>query len=183
VQCFVDFTEKKINDQMAYVNAAKASYIKVWEEEFSQEKDVCQIYGEENIFRYLPLKSVGLRVQAGDEPTDIAMVAMATTIVGTPFCISIAENNECTKYLKAMKNIKVIVQDEQAFIADMPKYERIRVCSPASDAIYKAAAKLGKHVADRKPLAEGRLELLHYLKEQSIAFEYHRYGSIFGEEK
>jgi len=36
----------------------------------------------------------------------------------------------------------------------------------------------GKYVATAKPLVEGRLEMLHYLKEQSIAFEYHRYGSI-----
>jgi RHH-type proline utilization regulon transcriptional repressor/proline dehydrogenase/delta 1-pyrroline-5-carboxylate dehydrogenase len=66
----------------------------------------------------------------------------------------------------------------------MGRYERIRAASPdLSDAIYQKAAKLGKHIAANKPLAEGRLELLHYLKEQSIAYEYHRYGSIFGEEK
>ena len=28
------------------------------------------------------------------------------------------------------------------------------------------------------PVTEGRIELLHYLKEQSISYEYHRYGSI-----
>jgi RHH-type proline utilization regulon transcriptional repressor/proline dehydrogenase/delta 1-pyrroline-5-carboxylate dehydrogenase len=44
--------------------------------------------------------------------------------------------------------------------------------------VYKKAAELGKHIAMQKPLNEGRLELLHYVKEQSIAFEYHRYGSI-----
>ena len=25
---------------------------------------------------------------------------------------------------------------------------------------------------------DGRVELIHYIKEQSISFEYHRYGSI-----
>jgi RHH-type proline utilization regulon transcriptional repressor/proline dehydrogenase/delta 1-pyrroline-5-carboxylate dehydrogenase len=47
-----------------------------------------------------------------------------------------------------------------------------------STEFYKKAAILGKYVATAKPMTEGRLEMLHYLKEQSIAFEYHRYGSI-----
>ena len=64
----------------------------------------------------------------------------------------------------------------------MDKFERVRTCTAnLSDAIFERAAKLGKHIATQKPLVEGRLELLHYLKEQSIAFEYHRYGSIFDE--
>jgi RHH-type proline utilization regulon transcriptional repressor/proline dehydrogenase/delta 1-pyrroline-5-carboxylate dehydrogenase len=40
------------------------------------------------------------------------------------------------------------------------------------------AAKAGKYIACSKPIIEGRVEILHYVKEQSIAFEYHRYGSI-----
>ena len=61
----------------------------------------------------------------------------------------------------------------------MNDYERVRTCSDQLSAeFYRKAALLGKYVATAKPLVEGRLELLHYLKEQSIAFEYHRYGSI-----
>jgi RHH-type proline utilization regulon transcriptional repressor/proline dehydrogenase/delta 1-pyrroline-5-carboxylate dehydrogenase len=184
VQCFVNFTEKAMDDA-ARLKAASDSYKKVWSEDLSQEKDVCHIYGEENTFRYLPLKSVGLRVQADDNITDIALVAMAAATVNTPLFISVAPDSDIEAVRKVQgKTSRIVVQDEQSFIDDMPKYERIRVCSQdASDAIYKAAAKLGKHIADRKPMAEGRLELLHYLKEQSIAFEYHRYGSVFGEEK
>jgi RHH-type proline utilization regulon transcriptional repressor/proline dehydrogenase/delta 1-pyrroline-5-carboxylate dehydrogenase len=32
--------------------------------------------------------------------------------------------------------------------------------------------------ADEKVLAEGRLELLWYLREQSISHDYHRYGNL-----
>jgi len=71
------------------------------------------------------------------------------------------------------------LQDEETFIRDIPKYERIRMCSPKlPKEIYLEAAKLGKYIATATPLCEGRLELLHYLKEQSITFEYHRYGSV-----
>ncbi|EXZ04073.1 hypothetical protein NXX18_20330 [Bacteroides fragilis] len=44
--------------------------------------------------------------------------------------------------------------------------------------IYKAAAQADKHIAAVPPVKNGRVELIHYIKEQSIAFEYHRYGSI-----
>jgi RHH-type proline utilization regulon transcriptional repressor/proline dehydrogenase/delta 1-pyrroline-5-carboxylate dehydrogenase len=78
--------------------------------------------------------------------------------------------------------MEIKIQDEQTFISEMDEYERIRTCTPdLSDAFYQKAAELGKYIASSKPLLEGRLELLHYLKEQSIAYEYHRYGSIFEE--
>ena len=80
--------------------------------------------------------------------------------------------------------MQVRKQSANVFIQEMETYERIRTCTTAlSDAFYDKAAGLGKHIANQKPLVEGRLELLHYLKEQSVTYEYHRYGSIFGEDK
>ena len=35
-----------------------------------------------------------------------------------------------------------------------------------------------KYIATAKPVKNGRVELIHYIKEQSISFEFHRYGSI-----
>jgi RHH-type proline utilization regulon transcriptional repressor/proline dehydrogenase/delta 1-pyrroline-5-carboxylate dehydrogenase len=171
------------------VEQATANYLSVWENEFSQEKDVSHIYGEENTFRYLPLKAMALRVQEKDAPEDVELVMTAAATARTPLTVSLPENlsqamtEAVEKALRSLKGIDVKVQTEAAFIADMPTYERIRMCSPeGSDAIYKRAAELGLHIAAEPVLAEGRLELLHYLKEQSIAYEYHRYGSIFGEE-
>jgi RHH-type proline utilization regulon transcriptional repressor/proline dehydrogenase/delta 1-pyrroline-5-carboxylate dehydrogenase len=156
--------------------------------EFSQETDINHIYGEENIFRYLPLKSVGFRIQDTDRLDDIQLILLAADTTGTPLFVSISGKNKNLKAVRkavaSLPGIKIIVQREQSFIRNMHKYERIRTCSrDLSDAFYAKAAKLGKHIANNKPLIEGRLELMHYLKEQSIASEYHRYGSIFGEDK
>jgi RHH-type proline utilization regulon transcriptional repressor/proline dehydrogenase/delta 1-pyrroline-5-carboxylate dehydrogenase len=106
----------------------------------------------------------------------------------TPLTVSVSQNNPnwelIEKAVKTFPGANLIVEEEQAFIEAMEQYERIRACSKGlSDELYQKAAKLGKHIADNQPLVEGRLELLHYLKEQSIAVEYHRYGSIFGEDK
>ena len=203
VSCFVEFTENQILEaeqstelsnlvsdeyDKDRVNFAFSNYLKIWEEEFSQEKDVCHIYGEENTFRYLPVKNAGFRIQENDNPADILLVMIAAHIAKTALLVSVSENNPhieiIRKAIASLSGIKLTIQDEAGFIEDMENYERIRiVSSEASGALYQKAAKLGKYIADREPLIEGRIELLHYLKEQSIACEYHRYGSIFGEKK
>jgi RHH-type proline utilization regulon transcriptional repressor/proline dehydrogenase/delta 1-pyrroline-5-carboxylate dehydrogenase len=203
VSCFVEFTENDIHEapqstplsnlttdekDKDRVNFAFANYRQAWEAEFAQEKDVCHIYGEDNVFRYLPLRSVGFRVEIGDNPADILLVAIAAHAAKTPLTISISKQDSNLELVvqaaTALPGTKVTVEEEPAFINSMERYERIRACSDRlSDEVYRKAAQLGKHIADSRPLVEGRIELLHYLKEQSIASEYHRYGSIFGEEK
>jgi RHH-type proline utilization regulon transcriptional repressor/proline dehydrogenase/delta 1-pyrroline-5-carboxylate dehydrogenase len=186
VSCLVEFTEKEIPSGNR-LEVAQASYQQAWQNEFSQEKDVSHIYGEENIFRYLPLKNVGFRVREEDDLNDILLVILAAGTTHTPLTVSLASNHAQRKEIEKAASgsgIKIKVQDEQAFIDEMNLYERIRTCSAdLPEAFYKKAAELGKHIVNAKPLVEGRLELLHYLKEQSITYEYHRYGSIFGEEK
>ncbi|MDR0698636.1 MAG: bifunctional proline dehydrogenase/L-glutamate gamma-semialdehyde dehydrogenase [Tannerella sp.] len=210
VSCFVELTENELPetcvkspfDEFASeekdknrLNYAAGSLAKAWLDEFSQEKEVGHVYGEENIFRYLPLKSIGFRVEEKDSLTDVLIVLLAAGIAGTPLTVSIsAENPKMQAITSAVMppvppvnvhaRTQIKVQTADAFIEEMDTYERVRTCSPdLPDAFYRKAAELGKHIAYNKPLAEGRLELLHYLKEQSIAYEYHRYGSIFGEKK
>ena len=44
--------------------------------------------------------------------------------------------------------------------------------------IHQAATKLGKHISRHVSLAEGRIEMLCYLCEQSISIDYHHYGNL-----
>ncbi|MBN8628053.1 MAG: proline dehydrogenase, partial [Planctomycetes bacterium] len=41
-----------------------------------------------------------------------------------------------------------------------------------------AAARRGCWIADVPVVGEGRVELLWYLREQSISYDYHRYGNL-----
>ncbi|MDR1563036.1 MAG: bifunctional proline dehydrogenase/L-glutamate gamma-semialdehyde dehydrogenase [Dysgonamonadaceae bacterium] len=203
VACFTHFTEKTLTDTPQTtplsnladnaeganrINFAVTNYKKAWDEVFSVEEDVSHIYGEKNTFRYLPLKRMGLRVADGDSIADTVLVMLASHTAKTPLTVSISEANPNLAAIReAASHITgsaVIVEDEGAFVSSMGSYERIRTCTESlSDAIYEKAAQLGLYIADARPLVEGRLELLHYLKEQSFSFEYHRYGSVFGEEK
>jgi len=157
------------------------SYTENFKNEFSQETDIHHLMGEKNTFRYLPLKNMILRIQNTDNLCDIFMILAAANIVKTPIKISISQEDYKLEVLKKIiKNECIIViENEKEFLNAIEDYERIRTCTnQLSDEFFLKAAKTGKHIASSKPLVEGRIEILHYVKEQSIAFEYHRYGSI-----
>ncbi len=203
VSCFVELWENELPKVVTHtpfsefvpeekdknrLNFAAVSLEEAWQEEFSKEKDVSHIYGEENKFRYLPLKNVGFRIKRSDSLTDVLIVLLATDTAGTPLTVSISTDDSKLQAIESalgkLKKAQLKKQSAETFIKEMEMYERVRTCTAElSEEFYQKAAELGMHIANNKPLAEGRLELLHYLKEQSIAYEYHRYGSIFGEDK
>ena len=65
-------------------------------------------------------------------------------------------------------------------IPDTGGVGRLRYADRArvSDEIRTAAAESYVYVADAPVLAHGRIELLWYLKEQSLSHVYHRYGNL-----
>ena len=74
--------------------------------------------------------------------------------------------------------------DEQlaAHILALPAHadERIRYAAPdrVPEAVRAVAAETGVYLADEPVLASGRVELLWYLREQSVCLDYHRYGNL-----
>lgn len=203
VSCFVNFTENPLKEKSSTtsvlcefagteeeanrLNFAEENFNKVWKEEFAHEREVGHLYGESNVFRYLPLNNVCIFVQKDDNLNDVLLTMLAGATTNTPVIVSISQGDEkldkIQKAVNYLSGVDIIIQSEDEFISNMDKYERIRACSDRlSDAVFNKAAELGKHIATAKPLIEGRIELLHYLKEQSISYEYHRYGSIFEEE-
>jgi RHH-type proline utilization regulon transcriptional repressor/proline dehydrogenase/delta 1-pyrroline-5-carboxylate dehydrogenase len=57
---------------------------------------------------------------------------------------------------------------------------RVRYAGPdrVSHVVRRAAAGAGLYLATAPVLAVGRIELLHYLREQSLCVDYHRYGNL-----
>ncbi|NDW09796.1 bifunctional proline dehydrogenase/L-glutamate gamma-semialdehyde dehydrogenase [Dysgonomonas sp. 520] len=166
------------------LNYAFSSYKKAWDEVFAQEKDVSNIYGESNTLRYLPLQKCIFRIEPHDDICDILLVILASVIANVPLTISMSDMYDDVEDIKqstiVLPGVKVFVQKEPDFIGCIKNYERIRSCAGSlSEAVYEEAAKLGLHIVADKPIVDGRIELLHYLKEQSISTEYHRYGSVF----
>lgn len=164
--------------------AACESYLRNYKEEFSVEKDIHQVLGESNIFRYLSLKKMVLRLKRGDSLMDASLILLAAKICNTEMDISIDPQNKLLPLVESLRtNYEVFVEKELQFYNRMNNYDRVRLCcfTDTSD-ILKAAAPTGLYIAATTPVIEGRLELLHYLKEQSITTEYHRYGNILTKE-
>lgn len=171
--CFVKITDKP-NSHTDY----KHSYERAYQEEFSKPRDVNQLHGEQNLFRYLPLQNMVLRLFPGDKDKDAAMIAEAARICKTPLTISFAPDDDHTVAL-SFTGCTLKKETLEEFLQSMPGYERIRTCSPDIPMeMYETAARNDKYIATAPPVKNGRVELIHYIKEQSIAFEYHRYGSI-----
>ena len=62
----------------------------------------------------------------------------------------------------------------------LTEIDRVRYAHPdrVPQKIHQAAAKLGRHISRYVPLTEGRIEMLRYLREQSLSVDYHRYGNL-----
>jgi RHH-type proline utilization regulon transcriptional repressor/proline dehydrogenase/delta 1-pyrroline-5-carboxylate dehydrogenase len=176
--------------------AAADSYAYEYDHHFSKETDYFQLRGEENIFRYNPVKEVFVVLNQSDSLIDACAVLLAAALFQINVSIGFQNKGSFNpNVLEVIKNfiavlnifskvstIEIISHElNDTFITDnITNYERLRVCSKGnlSKEVKTVANKLGKHIFDSKPKIDGRLELLNYVNEQSISYAYHRYGNL-----
>jgi RHH-type transcriptional regulator, proline utilization regulon repressor / proline dehydrogenase / delta 1-pyrroline-5-carboxylate dehydrogenase len=79
-------------------------------------------------------------------------------------------------------NRQVIEEDEPALTTRLANgtIERLRLLMSPSTPLRQAANRSLVHVVDAPVLANGRLELRHYMREQAISQTVHRYGNLMG---
>jgi RHH-type proline utilization regulon transcriptional repressor/proline dehydrogenase/delta 1-pyrroline-5-carboxylate dehydrogenase len=203
VSCFVNFKQKTLKSipapatkhlpslsamlnesDNAYFQYVITNYLAAYKQEFETEYLTQKIAGERNTFRYLPLKNMILRIHKDDGILDVALAIAAAVVSKAVLTVSINSDDEKLPALKQAleKSYHLVEESEPLFLLEMYKYDRIRTLTDKlSDEFYAVAAKNGQWIAAQIPLSEGRIELLHYLKEQSISYEYHRYGSMMEE--
>ncbi len=165
-----------ITDKPGTTTDYKKSYAEWYEKEFKHARNIQpKIRGEQNVFRYLPLKDGMILRLFGDETLEqVQMVQLAAKTVGTPLTISADSDNP----IIAQLNGDIRKESLTAFCNSMKKFERVRtISSNVPDEVFVSAAHCDKYIAQSAPVRDGRIELALYIKEQSIANEYHRYGS------
>lgn len=168
----------KITDKPGSTTDYQKSYAEAYQKEFAHARDVNNLYGEQNAFRYLPLKNMALRLFPGDSDEQIRMIVLAAKTCRTPLVISFDPADDRTEIL-ASTGCQLKKESLDQFLITMKDYERIRTCrADIPMKMYEQAARFDKYIATAPPVKNGRVELIHYIKEQSISFEYHRYGSI-----
>ena len=174
VACFVD-----IKDKPGSTTDWRKSYADAYESEFRHARDWNQCVGEQNVFRYRHLDSMVLRLLPGDSNEYAEMVAEGARLCGTPLTISYDPSDD--RSALARLGLPMVAETMETFLQSMPKYDRVRVVVAKDQApreLYERAAECDKYIASGAPLKCGRVELIHYIKEQSVTYEYHRYGSI-----
>lgn len=168
----------KITDKPDSNTDYRKSYAEAFAKEFAHARDINNLYGEQNVLRYLPVERMVLRLFPGDSNEEAKMIAFAAQTCHTPLVISFGEDDDRTEAL-ASTGCPLKKEDLKTFYDSLDNYYRIRTCSSdIPDDFYKEVSAMNMYIATAPPVKNGRVELLHYLKEQSITFEYHRYGSI-----
>jgi RHH-type proline utilization regulon transcriptional repressor/proline dehydrogenase/delta 1-pyrroline-5-carboxylate dehydrogenase len=174
--------------ELKRVVRAIKSYLYWWDREFSKEKDYFHLRGQDNVLRFLPLGTVLIRVHPDDTLFEVLARIAASNICGNHTVVSLPEGleNPVTAFLtgteghRMLRGESIRRQTDEAVVEALSQVQRIRYASPdrVPAAVFETAAEIGFYVAREPVLAEGRVELLHYLINQSICDTYHRYGNL-----
>jgi RHH-type proline utilization regulon transcriptional repressor/proline dehydrogenase/delta 1-pyrroline-5-carboxylate dehydrogenase len=159
-----------------------------YESEFSGEQDFFRFRGQDNLFRYLPLGKVTVRLHPDDELFETLIRIAAARIAKCKVEVSFPPNleNIVTEFLgttegkRLCDSVEIRSETDKELCGRLTEIDRIRYAHPdrVPLEIHQATAKLGKHISRHIPLAEGRIEMLRYLQEQSLSIDYHRYGNL-----
>lgn len=163
---------------------AQTSYQNTYREHFSREHDPTQMPGQRNIFRYLPA-TVRIRLHADDSGFDILARILATRTCECSFTVSVPPDVH-VDWIEPLRRgalgqtIDVVVEEdaELARIVGTGAVERVRYAGRRGPRVVLEAAQGGVAIVQEPVLAEGRVELLWYLSEQSISHDTHRYGNL-----
>jgi len=169
----------------ALVRASAASYARAWRLHFGRAHEPMAIPGERNVFRYRPCRRVIVRGTTAQPDTAAAVcqVLLAARVAGAALTLSMAPDSRPWRWLAECEGVEPVVEAEAGFVerlAHPAGAERVRACGPVSTAARAAANGTGVAVIDAPVLANGRLELRWYLREQAVSSILHRYGSVPG---
>ena len=146
-----------------WLAAARVSDDAAWRAEFGVEHDPSRLHCESNVLRYRPLPRIALRAETDARPRDIARVRTAAGRCGVPLVESHAADETGEQFAVRLGSLGV---------------QRVRMLGTCSPELRATANEAGVHIADDPVTAEGRIELLHYLREQAVTRTTHRYGNV-----
>ena len=178
--------------EVCRVLTAIESYEAWAREEFRTAHDHFRLLGEDNYRRYLPVEPLRIRVHEADTLSDIFCRALAARAAGCRATVSLppalagpaADTVELLDRLTdSWAGAIEFTEESDADLAAgirTGQVARIRYAAPerVPDNVSRAAAETLEYIADTPVSAQGRIELLWYVREQSVSYVYHRYGNL-----
>ena len=164
-----------------HFRVAAESYCRWWGEYFSKEHDPSNLHGETNHFRYRPRRWHLIRInESGDALLQVAMAAVACRLAGVKLKLSLAKDEPWVREFKSLTGCSVARESLETLTAGLAKSSggSLRILGEY-DRQLLTPARIGNLPLVRPAvLANGRIELLNYLREQSMTEIVHRYGNI-----
>lgn len=147
----------------AWRQAADADDQRWWTDHFGREHDPTGLFCETNIFRYRPLPAVAVRVHEGTPTAHVERVRSAAKRCGVPVIESWAAQETDAEFAARLEWLDV---------------SRVRMLGRVSDDVRAVANRRNIAVIDDPVTPSGRIELRHYLREQSVSETTHRFGNL-----
>ena len=171
------------------VVAALQSYCANSQEEFGRTHDHFRLLGQDNLRRYLPVPRLRIRVHPSDSLFEIFARVCAAKAVGCRATVSLpgAWTSPATDWLRELTEswaaaIEFVHENDDELAATIGdgQLDRVRYAAPdrVPEIVLRAATASGVYLARAPVVTQGRVELLWYLREQSISLDYHRYGNL-----
>ena len=177
-RCLAVLSDDASRDEL---RASAESYAHWWQREFSVEHDPSQVRGEANHFRYRPRKTFVLRAgESAPSPLAVAQGALAAATCGVALELSSPK-----PVAWSIPGLSWIIEADASLAKRLNAQQHggLRLLAKPSESLLRAANEANLPVHDEPVLANGRLELLHYLREQAISETRHRHGVLRTEER
>jgi RHH-type transcriptional regulator, proline utilization regulon repressor / proline dehydrogenase / delta 1-pyrroline-5-carboxylate dehydrogenase len=156
-------------------------------DEFGGEHDHFKLIGQDNVRRYLPCANVRVRVHGDDSAFEIFTRVCAARVAGCPVTVSLPGKSWAVSLLEELTEswagaIEFVEETDEQLAAAIRGGQTDRVRFAAPDRVPLVVLQAGNEasgcVISTPVSGEGRLEMLWYLREQSISTDYHRYGNL-----
>ena len=175
--------------QWAVLQSALLDYDQFAIAEIRQKHDTLRLIGQDNFRLYQPMPHLRIRVSTADSLLSIIARAAAVIAVGGRATLSHAEGVQVDslKLLEALTrewaaDLEFVEESDGELVAAIREgqVDRVRYALPANvpPAVRQAAEEQFIYIADAPVSPCGRIELLWYVREQSLCVDYHRYGNL-----
>lgn len=152
---------------------AARSDARAWRTELAAVHDPSGLFCEHNEFRYQSLPTIVVRVAAGAKPVDVARVLAAALLVDAPLYVSVARD-----YVGPLGRVAYRYENADDFVAWTQRVVPDRVRLLGDEAALRTGLPSTTFLDERVPIGDGRIELLRYLREQTVSRTAHRFGNL-----
>jgi RHH-type proline utilization regulon transcriptional repressor/proline dehydrogenase/delta 1-pyrroline-5-carboxylate dehydrogenase len=177
------------------LGAGARDFARALEHHFGRDHEPAELIGQVNVFRYRPLSGLIIRAASGTLPGELALALAGALTCESEVAVSLAPAVAAAlPELFSVPALHIVVESAAQLTERLealapseprsevaPAVERIRCVGQTEAELRRVAQRLGVHLADEPPLAWGRWELRHYVREQSVSVDTHRYGNLSGE--